>query len=143
MRFKSGNSPHRYAVWETTERAVDTSSSVCIREGKCVCTTLPTHHFESNGKYTHTHTHLLSPVPFRLISIAPSPKLKSYLTVRTLNTCISKPHIPLYQELDKSPKPGCFGTHCFPELSNYSSFTSLSAVSKIHAQRLRSRTVHL
>jgi len=69
---------------------------------------------------THTHTHSLSPVPFRLVSNAPSPKLKSYLTVRTVSTCLSEPYIPLNQELDKSPKPGCHGTHCFPELSNYS-----------------------
>jgi len=114
-RFKSGNSPYRHAVWETTERAVDTGSSVCIRESKCVCTTLPTHHFESNGKYTHS----LSPVPFRLVSNALSPKMKSYLTVRTSSTRLSKPYIPLNQELDKSPTPGCHGTHCFPELANY------------------------
>jgi len=67
----------------------------------------------------NTHTHSLSPVPFRLVSNALSPKMKSYLSVRTLSTRLSKPYIPLNQELDKSPTPGCHSTHCFPERADY------------------------
>lgn len=67
----------------------------------------------------NTHTHSLSPVQFRLVSNPLLPKLKSYLIARTLSTCLSKPHIPLNQELDKSPTPGCHDTHCFPEWANY------------------------
>jgi hypothetical protein len=52
----------------------------------------------------NTHTHSLSPVPFRLVSKALSPKLKFYLTACTLSTCVSKPYIPLNLELDKSPR---------------------------------------
>ena len=114
-RFKSGNSPYRYAVWETTERAVDTGYSVCIRVNACV----QRYQLITLKVTENTHTHSLSPVPFRLVSNALSPKMKSYLSVRTLSTRLSKPYIPLNQELDKSPTPGCHSTHCFPERADY------------------------
>ena len=121
-RFKSGNSPSRYAVSEPTETAVDTGSSASERVNA------------SEQRY--------QPITLKVMKNTHSFAF-SGPTVCTESTCLSKPYIPLNQELDKSPRPGCHGTHCFPKWANYFQFTSLSAISKIHAQRLRNRTAHL
>jgi hypothetical protein len=108
--------PHAATLCGRLRRGLSTLAPQSASEGVNAC--VQRYQLITLKVMENTHTHSLSPVPFRLVSNALSPKLKSYLTVHTLSMCLSKPYIPLNQELDKSSTPGCHGTHCFPEWAN-------------------------